>query len=110
MAVKKRCGFCLEVVRADGTCPNEECPRYVPDTAPEPTTEMSDSGNTETEPVTPTPTQETPSEGTATPSEGNTAPAVETPSTGEPVQSEGESATNASGGKTETANNSGKEK
>jgi hypothetical protein len=31
MAVKKRCGFCLEEVRADGTCQNEKCPRYVPE-------------------------------------------------------------------------------
>ena len=36
MAVKKRCGFCLRVVRADGTCQNKKCPRYVPD-KPEPT-------------------------------------------------------------------------
>lgn len=31
MAVKKRCGFCLKVVRADGTCANPDCPRYVPE-------------------------------------------------------------------------------
>lgn len=29
--VKKRCGFCLKVVRADGTCQNQKCPRYVPE-------------------------------------------------------------------------------
>lgn len=29
--VKKRCGFCLRVVRADGTCQNDKCPRYVPE-------------------------------------------------------------------------------
>lgn len=78
--VKKRCRFCGTVLREDGTCPNEKCPRYVPDPKP----------------VEPTP--ETPSEGTATPSEGNTTPTVETPSTGEPVQSDGESATNTNGG------------
>ena len=61
MAVKKRCGFCLRVVRADGTCRNEECPRYVPDPEPtEPTetpatsesvTDTNGGGNTETEPT-----------------------------------------------------------
>lgn len=75
--IKHRCGFCLTVLREDGTCPKETCPRYVPD---------------------PEPTPETPSEGTTTPSEGNTAPTVEAPSTGEPVQSDGESATNTNGG------------
>ena len=30
MAVKKRCGFCRKVLREDGTCSNEACPRYVP--------------------------------------------------------------------------------
>ena len=31
MAVKKRCNVCLTKLRADGTCPNPECPRYVPE-------------------------------------------------------------------------------
>ena len=29
MAVKHRCGFCRKILRSDGTCANEECPRYV---------------------------------------------------------------------------------
>lgn len=28
--VKHRCGFCRKVLRADGTCANPDCPRYVP--------------------------------------------------------------------------------
>lgn len=55
--VKKRCGFCLRVVRVDGTCQNDKCPRYVPDTPEE----------------EPTPTQETPSDDTTTPSTGGNA-------------------------------------
>jgi hypothetical protein len=74
MAIKKRCGFCHKVLRPDGTCGYEKCPRYVPDPEPEPT-------------------PETPSEGTTTPSEGNTTPTVETPSTGEPAQSDGNTET-----------------
>lgn len=31
MAVKHRCGFCRKVLRADGTCANKDCPRYVPE-------------------------------------------------------------------------------
>ena len=31
MAVKHRCGFCRKVLRADGTCQNQSCPRYVPE-------------------------------------------------------------------------------
>ena len=31
MAVKHRCGFCHKVLRPDGTCANEDCPRYVPE-------------------------------------------------------------------------------
>lgn len=31
MAVKHRCGFCRKVLRANGTCANESCPRYVPE-------------------------------------------------------------------------------
>lgn len=49
--VKKRCRFCGTALREDGTCPNEKCPRYVPDPAPEPTTDTNDGGNTETEPT-----------------------------------------------------------
>jgi phage FluMu protein Com len=34
--IKKRCRFCGTVLREDGTCPNEKCPRYVPEvTEPE---------------------------------------------------------------------------
>lgn len=35
MAVKHRCGFCRKVLRSDGTCANEECPRYVPEVVEE---------------------------------------------------------------------------
>lgn len=38
MAVKHRCGFCRKVLRADGTCANPDCPRYVPETQEEPVT------------------------------------------------------------------------
>lgn len=31
MAVKKRCNFCRKYLRADGTCANPSCPRYVPE-------------------------------------------------------------------------------
>jgi hypothetical protein len=31
MAVKKRCNFCRKYLRADGTCQNPSCPRYVPE-------------------------------------------------------------------------------
>ena len=31
MAVKHRCGFCRNVLRADGTCAEPDCPRYVPE-------------------------------------------------------------------------------
>lgn len=34
MAVKKRCNVCLTKLRADGTCPNPECPRYVAEDEP----------------------------------------------------------------------------
>ncbi len=34
MAVKKRCNFCLKPLRADGTCANPNCPRYVPEGEP----------------------------------------------------------------------------
>ena len=30
--IKRRCIRCLTILRkADGTCPNEDCPKYVPD-------------------------------------------------------------------------------
>ena len=29
--IKKRCIRCLKVLREDGTCPNEDCPKYVPE-------------------------------------------------------------------------------
>jgi hypothetical protein len=32
LKVKKRCNYCLKPVRADGTCQNQTCPRYVPGT------------------------------------------------------------------------------
>ena len=32
--VKKRCIFCRKVVRADGTCQNQNCVMYVPDETP----------------------------------------------------------------------------
>ena len=52
MPVKHRCGFCLRVVRADRTCQNPDCPRYVPDKPKE------------------EPKQKTPSDDTTTPSTG----------------------------------------
>lgn len=40
--VKKRCRFCGTVLREDGTCPKQTCPRYVPDKPKEePTQEAS---------------------------------------------------------------------
>lgn len=36
MPVKKRCFFCGEVLRKDGTCPNSLCPRYEPEKKEEP--------------------------------------------------------------------------
>jgi hypothetical protein len=39
MAIKKRCGFCHKVLRPDGTCANEDCPRYVPEIVEEPVQE-----------------------------------------------------------------------
>ena len=32
LKIKKRCIRCLKVLREDGTCPNEKCPKYVPET------------------------------------------------------------------------------
>ena len=32
LKIKRRCIRCLTVLReTDGTCPNEECPKYVPE-------------------------------------------------------------------------------
>ena len=31
MAVKHRCNYCHKVLREDGTCANQNCPRYVPE-------------------------------------------------------------------------------
>lgn len=31
MAIKYRCFRCMKVLRADGTCQNPKCIRYVPD-------------------------------------------------------------------------------
>jgi hypothetical protein len=36
MAVKKRCPYCLKVLRPDGTCANEDCPRYVQEVTEDP--------------------------------------------------------------------------
>lgn len=35
LKVKKRCRFCGTVLRADGTCPNPECPCYEPEATKE---------------------------------------------------------------------------
>lgn len=59
MAVKKRCGFCLRVVRADGTCANKSCPRYVPDKTEEPIEEAQEE-TPATEPTQDETTQEEP--------------------------------------------------
>jgi phage FluMu protein Com len=48
MAVKKRCNFCGKVLRADGTCANPNCPRYVPEENAQPkqdsATDTNDGG------------------------------------------------------------------
>ena len=31
LKIKRRCIRCLTVLRENGTCPNEECPKYVPE-------------------------------------------------------------------------------
>ena len=32
LKIKRRCIRCLTILRkADGTCPNEDCPKYVPE-------------------------------------------------------------------------------
>lgn len=34
--IKRRCIRCLTILRkADGTCPNEECPKYIPEAEPD---------------------------------------------------------------------------
>lgn len=38
LKVKKRCHYCLHVLREDGTCQYPNCPRYVPDSESEATT------------------------------------------------------------------------
>lgn len=43
MAVKHRCGFCRKVLRKDGTCANEECPRYVPEVVEEETSAIEEA-------------------------------------------------------------------
>lgn len=30
LKIKRRCIRCLTVLRENGTCPNEDCPKYVP--------------------------------------------------------------------------------
>ena len=35
LKIKRRCIRCLTVLREDGTCPNEDCPRYVPEAEPD---------------------------------------------------------------------------
>lgn len=37
--IKKRCIYCRQVLRDDGTCQNEKCPRYTP---PKDETEKND--------------------------------------------------------------------
>lgn len=46
MAIKKRCFRCMKVLRADGTCQNPKCIRYVPD---EETEEKADTAKPESE-------------------------------------------------------------
>lgn len=46
LKIKKRCIRCLTVLRENGTCPNEKCPKYVPD---EETEEKADTAKPESE-------------------------------------------------------------
>lgn len=46
MAIKYRCFRCMKVLRADGTCQNPDCIRYVPD---EETEEKADTAKPESE-------------------------------------------------------------
>lgn len=34
LKIKRRCIRCLTVLREDGTCPNEACPKYVIEVEP----------------------------------------------------------------------------
>ena len=46
LKIKRRCIRCLTVLRENGTCPNEDCPKYVPD---EETEEKADTAKPESE-------------------------------------------------------------
>ncbi|MFW5631207.1 MAG: hypothetical protein ACOCNB_10550 [Acetivibrio ethanolgignens] len=46
MAIKYRCFRCMKVLRADGTCQNPKCIRYVPE---EETEEKADTAKPESE-------------------------------------------------------------
>ena len=46
LKIKRRCIRCLTVLRENGTCPNEECPKYVPE---EETEEKADTAKPESE-------------------------------------------------------------
>ena len=35
LKIKRRCIRCLTVLRENGTCPNEDCPKYVPEVEPD---------------------------------------------------------------------------
>lgn len=48
--VKKRCRFCGTVLREDGTCPKQTCPRYVPDKPKEEPAQEASTEDTATEP------------------------------------------------------------
>ena len=58
MAVKHRCGFCHKVLRTDGTCANEKCPRYVPEQPEQDTEEPVQEETPVTEPVQEEPAKE----------------------------------------------------
>ena len=46
LKIKRRCIRCLTVLRENGTCPNEDCPKYVPE---EETEEKADTAKPESE-------------------------------------------------------------
>ena len=48
--VKKRCRFCGTVLREDGTCPKQTCPRYVPDKPKEEPAQEASTKDAATEP------------------------------------------------------------
>lgn len=48
MAVKHRCMFCRKVLREDGTCQNQKCPRYTPESQPEPEPTSAEPSEEET--------------------------------------------------------------